>query len=333
MLGWHYNKSGIYSVKKAYWLATHLPENEEIVTPSGSEILNKAIWKLQKAPKIKHFLWKVISRSLPTGEVLKRRHISRDSLCLRCCQHEETANHMLNKFGEQLGLSLLICMTPLISVEAKLETLVLDPALLAAKENKHIVVWILWRLWKSRNKLIFQRKTTHWRSLVRYGKNDATEYLNSQENYLEFQKNSARATPVSNRQGLWKRPPYGWIKCNFDGSFRNRHAKSSAGWVLRDNNGVHRGSGQAMDDKETSALEGEFQALIIAMQNAWIHGHRKIIFEGDCKQLVDLMNKVTLNFAMYNWLLEAWYWQNKCHEAIITWIPREENRVAHKLAK
>ncbi|CAA7045231.1 unnamed protein product [Microthlaspi erraticum] len=59
MIGWHYNMNGIYSVKSAYWLATHLPENDEIVTPSPNVALNNLIWKLQTAPKIKHFLWKV----------------------------------------------------------------------------------------------------------------------------------------------------------------------------------------------------------------------------------------------------------------------------------
>lgn len=39
--------------------------------------------------------------------------------------------------------------------------------------------------------------------------------------------------------------------------------------------------------KANSVLEGEFQALIIAMQHVWIHGHRKIIFEDASKELVD----------------------------------------------
>lgn len=55
---------------------------------------------------------------------------------------------------------------------------------------------------------------------MRYWKIDATEYFESQENCSEFtQRSDTGTSPVSNRRGLWKRPPYGWTKCNFDGSF------------------------------------------------------------------------------------------------------------------
>ena len=36
--------------------------------------------------------------------------------------------------------------------------------------------WLLWRLWKSRNTLIFQQKEIDWRSLLRYAREDATEW-------------------------------------------------------------------------------------------------------------------------------------------------------------
>lgn len=75
MIGWHYNKDGLYSVKSAYWLAMHLPEHDDIQTPSANLELNKIIWNLQTVPKIKHFLWKIASCSLPTGETLRKRHI------------------------------------------------------------------------------------------------------------------------------------------------------------------------------------------------------------------------------------------------------------------
>lgn len=64
------------------------------------------------------------------------------------------------------------------------------------------------------------------------------EFLTSQEHIQELRQcrdveyHSARC-----RQEVWKRPPHGWLKCNFDGS------------IIRDENGVYRGSGHAMDDK------------------------------------------------------------------------------------
>ncbi|CAA7045230.1 unnamed protein product [Microthlaspi erraticum] len=174
--------------------------------------------------------------------------------------------------------------------------------------------------------LLFQRKTSHWRTLVRYGKQDALEYLQAQN--TEPQQHTIMSG-TGNRNFRWTRPPQGWMKCNFNAG----NANSNAGWIIRDSNGVFKGCGYARNDKPTSALEGELQALIVAMQSTWRRGYRKIIFEGDCKQLVDLMNKDSLHFGLYNWLVEAWFWKTKFEEARIAWVPREANRVADKLAK
>lgn len=121
---------------------------------------------------------------------------------------------------------------------------------------------------------------------------DVREFLDSQE---DTYTNTQHRVPGINgtAEGMWKRPPTGWLKCNYDGSFHSHSEKSNAGWIIRDDTGAYRGSGHAADDKPNSALEGEFQALIMAMQQAWIKGHRNIIFEGDCKDLVNLVNNVS----------------------------------------
>lgn len=56
LLGWHYTKSGIYSVKSGYWLQTHLSENGIVEPPPGMRAFKEAIWKLKIAPKLRHFL-------------------------------------------------------------------------------------------------------------------------------------------------------------------------------------------------------------------------------------------------------------------------------------
>lgn len=90
LLGWHYNEDGIYSVKSGYWLSTHLPANDLIQPVYGDVNLKKKIWATKMPPKIHHFLWKTLSRSLATGSNLKRRHVTNMDQCLRCCQGEES---------------------------------------------------------------------------------------------------------------------------------------------------------------------------------------------------------------------------------------------------
>lgn len=42
--------------------------------------------------------------------------------------------------------------------------------------HHQLPLWILWRLWRSRNILIFQRKTNTWRNVIHQARNDAREW-------------------------------------------------------------------------------------------------------------------------------------------------------------
>ncbi|KAG2304480.1 hypothetical protein Bca52824_033131 [Brassica carinata] len=60
----------------------------------GSIELKQRLWKMKSPPKLKQFLWRMLSQSLPVGSNLKRRHITPDALCKRCFQEEETDSHI-----------------------------------------------------------------------------------------------------------------------------------------------------------------------------------------------------------------------------------------------
>ncbi|CAA7051877.1 unnamed protein product [Microthlaspi erraticum] len=323
-------------IKSGYWLAMHLPENPGIHTPSANRELNQAIWKLHTANKIKHFLWKIASKSLPTRATLRRRHIIRTSLCLRCCQQEETANHIFFEcpYAQQVwrasGLFHSALFDPLMELETKLVSFLLNPTVYTSMYTQHQVLWVLWRIWKSRNVLIFQQKSIHWRSLTRYAMNDASEWIRAQEMTQEAQHQSNNDGREF-RHRLWI-TIQGWVKCNYDGSFRGEDHNAKAGWIVRDDRGTYLGSGQAEAKKVSSAIEAEFQALIISMQNCWCQGYRHIIFEGDSRNVVNLVNNSSLNFVLFNWIREVWSWMAKFKDIAFTWVPREGNQAADLLA-
>lgn len=87
------------------------------------------------------------------------------------------------------------------------------------------------------------------------------------------------------------------MKCNFDVSFINPQEQTKAGWIVRDEYGVYRDVVQARGDRTYSILAAESQALIGAMQNMWIKGYRQMVFEGDYKILMNLLNDNTLHFG------------------------------------
>lgn len=94
---WHYNPNGEYTVRSGYWLLTHDPSDtrQKPPAPPGSTDLKNKIWKLKILPKIKHMLWRSISRALPTCSRLVTRGLQIGSNCHRCQDEEETINHVL----------------------------------------------------------------------------------------------------------------------------------------------------------------------------------------------------------------------------------------------
>lgn len=90
-----YTKDLQYTVKSGYWALTHdLCDGDIIQSPRGSISL---VWKLNILPKIKQFLWNVLSGAVPTYVQLCSRGVKVDPTCQRCCYEEESINHALFK--------------------------------------------------------------------------------------------------------------------------------------------------------------------------------------------------------------------------------------------
>lgn len=138
---------------------------------------------------------------------------------------------------------------------------------------------------------------------------------NTDQNRRSLQIPQTRSTEVFR----WKRPQDGWYKCNTDGSFINTQIPSSAGWVIRDSNGVYKKAIQAIGRRTHNALESELQAILMALQHCWSLGITHVILESDCQKTVNIINNKRLHFEYYNWTREIRAWM--------------ANQVADKLAK
>ena len=172
--GWHYSETGIYSVKSAYWLANQLFMDPTIQPPPppGNARTKAKIWKIKTAPKIKHFLWQLLSEALAIGDNLRRRHIRNQPQCHRCCQDDETTQHLFFDcfYAQQVwrasGIPLQELRTIGITTATKMELLLSNIMTHQQPQFFNLAIWILWRLWKSRNQLVFQRRSISWQSTL-----------------------------------------------------------------------------------------------------------------------------------------------------------------------
>lgn len=96
---------------------------------------------------------------------------------------------------------------------------------------------------------------------------------------------------------------------------------------------VYLEAGQAKGMKTSNVLECELQVLLMAMQNCWCKGYKKIVLEGDCEGVTDLLDGKRLNFGVYNWIQEIRFWMMKFEEIRCSWTGRRNNKPADMMAK
>ena len=80
---WHPLQSGTYTTRSGYYAAAMekiIPLNPNI----GSFQLNKDVWAIKCSLKMKLFLWYVVQEALPLGELIQKRGINSEALCVRC---------------------------------------------------------------------------------------------------------------------------------------------------------------------------------------------------------------------------------------------------------
>lgn len=93
---WCHMRDGRYSVKSGYWIAsTPIFDDEEPQPPLATHPdIAKGIWNLDIALKLRHFLWRLLSRAIATAENLRHRNIQVNEYCHRCILERETSQHV-----------------------------------------------------------------------------------------------------------------------------------------------------------------------------------------------------------------------------------------------
>lgn len=129
--------------------------------------LKAEVWKMATIPKIKTFIWRAISNAIPIGELLVKRGINLDPVCQAYGFQGESINHII--FGCSIArLVWALANVPLpqfgfdsISHYSNFHCLFLMMKNRAIKERvRNTIPWIVWYLWKYRNKVIFEGKST-----------------------------------------------------------------------------------------------------------------------------------------------------------------------------
>lgn len=341
-LVWPEVKSGDYSVKSGYCHAIGDSPLVSMDRASSSHVVNKEIWRVlwgaRVTPKIRNFMWRAITNSIPTGANLFKRKLSLSPLCRLCGLFPETVEHLLLLcpwtravwFGSPLGYS------PDLASISTLDSW-LSRLLSGIFTNDDHLNWGIshfmfcsWEIWKARCQAIFR------------GLMPSPLLVLSQANSLhkEFSqaKDLATAAPLFIR-GVpprlhWSPPLSPFVKVNIDGAWEANSGLGGVGVVIRDHNGSFIGA-TIQPCNLSSAVECEAHAAIVGLSFASSLQFQHIVVETDCFELFSCIknDSATSNWRFYTFLAEFRRLKASFIHCDWNWIRREANGAADAAAK
>lgn len=96
-VAWHYEKSGVFSVKSAYMLAMASIRRESQTSSSSASPNDRSIWdriwKAKIPEKIKKIGWRTATKTLATKLNKHKRTLGTDSICFICGYVVENEHH------------------------------------------------------------------------------------------------------------------------------------------------------------------------------------------------------------------------------------------------
>lgn len=177
MRAWLPEKSGEYTTKSGYAISKL---NITQTTPESFN-WNQCIWNVKCPPKLRHFLWKVKHDALSVGDLLRRRGIETDGKCKRC-SGDETVLHVF------LTCPFAVKVWDLTPALFKPNPSVVASVIELFKQSQRMVnlppsgisqplfLWLLWTLWTSRNRMVFEEKIFNEREVILKAIKDGREW-------------------------------------------------------------------------------------------------------------------------------------------------------------
>ncbi|XP_010495329.1 PREDICTED: uncharacterized protein LOC104772406 [Camelina sativa] len=190
-LGWHFTKSGRYSVKSGYDTVRLGVPSFFKAFGSGPDIttLLAGVWQVRCPPKLKHFMWQALTGCISVSANLRRRGVACDVGCSRCGAEEETVNHVLflcppaRQAWAQAHVPVGPQHFPTESVYANVDHFI-------GRNNPGSQVdffpWLMWYIWKARNAKVFENRTEHPDEVVRLAEGEAASWFLAQTEEGDF---------------------------------------------------------------------------------------------------------------------------------------------------
>ncbi|KAJ4777159.1 RNA-directed DNA polymerase (reverse transcriptase)-related family protein [Rhynchospora pubera] len=272
---WNCTAAGKYTVKEGY------DQTMIRMNPQREDVPWYFIWKWKKiAPKVRMFMWRLLTNGLPLAQNMHRRIHSISPRCTRCQLEDEYPAHCfffchasrLVWFGGNLGIR-----TDELPIDIKEAVKYITNGM--NDDSICEFCYTLWEIWLARNEFIFQQKNFEPIGVCR----KVQTWLRNREDLGRENEHYQMAKEIVPYEFL----PGGW-QIVIDASWDATHKAGTAFLVY------YEGALTWLEMDNHEAADS-FQAEAMALQNAvdWIQGTVQAVGSQRCKIFSDCINLVS----------------------------------------
>ena len=358
-VAWHYEKTGVFTVKSAYKLGYSLAHENRLnigrsLGDGKSRNLWKLIWKAPVPNKIRMFAWRLADDNLPTKKNKWKRTLEVDSTCNICGVEEEDSHHATINCTKAKALRNQLRKIWKIPAEDMFRKTGPDWLILmlanTPKDCHAQIILMLWRDWHLRNDIIHEKGKATISDSVAFLQN-YLETLYIKDNIPLCDKKGKRPMFVETRfhsksdagcdgggsndiKHVWIPPEKGTLKINVDASFLQESGIASTGIIIRNHTGEVILATGHMVERCTNAEEAEAYACLDGLRLATEWAQQPFTLETDSLLTANNIKNISAKYSkfggIYQDIHEVW---TDCGKCIIRKINRDQNCAAHEIAK
>ncbi|CAL9225059.1 unnamed protein product [Arabidopsis halleri] len=283
-LRWLPLKAGTYSSKSGYSLGKS-PISQILV---DSFNWSTHVWKVCTSPKLRMFLWKATRNALPFGKALAIRGVTDAVLCKRCGELEDP----LHVFFKCVFARKVWDLVPALGKPDPETVISLQAWLVEAKKMitlppiglsfAPLFPWLLWFIWKARNLLIFEDKSSFEVEVLHKAIKEAKGWQSAK--LLQPQKKQHRHD--REREAVHSEA----VVCFSDASWLSQSKACGLGWVSKSAQKSVIQCGSSSRPSVSSVLVAEALALKAAITAALALGVSRLACFSDCLELTTLLS-------------------------------------------
>ena len=289
---------------------------------------SKNVWKLDCAPKVKLFSWKLLKGALPVGERLIERHIEVDPTCKRCGCNESII-HLLFQCQFAQKVWQLAPFATDMDYSGTIDLLTAWPTMCNQKclppsgiASGTLFTWIAWALWKARNILVFDGFVASPEETLSSAIRLAREWSNDSKPETSGKKRNNREEVPT---------PIGVTLVRSDDAWSGSENVAGLGWIIFDPT-AHKEFQQRME-YIASPLMAEGLALREAVLTCLDLGFHNIKMESDSAQLIKCLSTGEQVTELHSVVSDILLVLSGLEPVSFAWLPRERNVEADNLAK